>query len=102
MSLRNYVSIVFSEGLAQSDPEKKIDAILKLKDYLETNHRIWTGYDDTLLIAEAAKPYLSGGVDLTINFCSEVIAGDLTDTERQSVEAFGFDTRVKRGLAFCM
>jgi len=94
MSLRNYVSIVFSPQLAAQTVERKKDAIIRLKHYLEDNRDIWTDQP----VAKAVAPLLSGRVDLSGRFQTEVTAGELDQKQTQHVQRLGFITsKLHRG-----
>ncbi len=99
---REYVRITIAPHLALRAADEKKAAIEKLKDYLENRPEIWTGYDDTYPIAEAAEGYLNGQYNLDIPYESEIISGDLTQTEAEEVAQLGFSVKPRSGIAFAM
>lgn len=97
MSLREYVTVIFSKDLAYKTPAEQKQAVIKLHEYVRAHAGIWES-DHDFYIEDTFRPFLTGGLELNAiwaevlgePFQAEVINGRLTATEKQEVEALGF------------
>lgn len=94
---RDYVSLIFSQPLANAAPARKISAFQQLYRYLAQNG-IAVGDVDANL-GEIAEDLFGDTLDLTGHFQSGILEMALETTHHQAVSALGFSIRKKDALA---
>lgn len=94
---RDYVSLIFSQPLANAAPARKVDALQQLYGYLAHNG-IAVG-DADVNLGEIAEDLFGDSLDLTGHFQSGILEMALETTHHQAVSALGFSVRQKEALA---
>ena len=97
MSLREDLTITFSEAVAHGTPEAKLNALNDLKTYIETHRDIWVGYDGLAFsIEEVIAPFTGGEINLQSAFTDDIADVSLTAKQRSDIEALGFEFKPKQ------
>lgn len=97
MSLREDLTITFSEAVAHGTPEAKLKALNDLKTYIEQHRDIWVGYDGLAFsIEEVIAPFKGGEINLKSAFEEDIADVSLTAKQRADIEALGFEFKAKQ------